>query len=285
MIGITSGTWADTAVYVPTKAYMRPSLFDGNQTGREVSAIFQNPARLASLTELQFKVESSNDYFGYDDLSMSVATKGETGVSVGIGYHWFGTSGIPEVERETDALPTITGSFAHNFRILSFNVAQYITPKLAIGVASQQMHQSLASDYAIGYSGDIGFYYQATEYVWFGAYTRYLTSSDFTWNNSGVEESFSPGLNLESGIDFEPYYLKFMGNQDFGKVMLEMGLNSGLSLQADSIWNSKYEHQRLGYGAILELGPVALSFLHLQYTQTDFGLDQNYFGLLYKFGG
>jgi hypothetical protein len=284
-VGIASRAWAETAVFVPTHGYMRPSLVEGNQKGREVSAVFQNPARLATITDLQTKIESSNDYFGYDDLSLSFATRTSGEVALGIGYQWFGTTGIPKVTRVAGDLPTTQGTFAHDFRRVSFSVAQYVTPKLAVGVSAQQMYQRLASDYAIGASGDFGFYYQASDYVWFGAYTRYLTSSDFTWAHSGVRESFTPGLNIESGLDLYPYYLRFMADQDFARVLCEWGLNTTLSLQLDSVWNATYEHQRMGYGAILELGPVALSFLQLHYTQSDFGLDQNYVGVLYRFGG
>jgi hypothetical protein len=277
--------WGETSVFVPAQGYLRPSLFEGSQKGREVGAVFQNPARLAKLTDTQFKVESSNDYFGYDDFSTSFGARTTAGMSFGLGYQWFGTSGIPSVQRIVGEKPTQTGTFAHDFKVLSFNLAQYVSPKMALGVSVRQMYQSLESDSAEGFSGDFGLYYHVSDYVWFGAYTRYLTSSDFFWESSGVKESLDPVLNIESGLDRDPYYVRFMADKDFGRVLFEWGLMPSFSVQIDSVWNSNFHHQRLGYGALIELGAFALSFLHLHYSQTDFGLDQNYFGLLYRFGG
>lgn len=274
--------FAETDVFLPRRGLLVPELFEGRQMGREVGGVFQNPAQIAQANTSLLKLDSSQDFFGYSDVTVGVVQPLTFGV-VGLGYHWFGTSGIPEVVRINGAKPVQTGSLNHGFKTYTVSYGYSLSHRFHLGGHVRYVEQVLAGDSAGGYYVDLGGLWDVTDYFWVGGYTQYLSGLTLEWENSSQSEDVDRYAVLESGINIHPFFGKVTYDDTHLRTRLEWAAHSRFSLITDSLWLTSMDHLRYGYGALIEFDGFALFYLHLHYTETDFGLSQDLFGILFRF--
>lgn len=273
---------AETDVFLPRRGFLVPELFEGRQMGREIGGVFQNPAQIAQANTPLLKLDSSQDFFGYSDVTLGAVYPLTFGV-VGFGYQWFGTEGIPEVVRVNGEKPVQIGSLTHGFKTYSVSYGYSVSQRLHVGGNVRYIEQVLAGDSASGYVADLGGLWDVTDYVWVGGYTHYLTGLTLDWENSEASEPVNRYMVLESGINIYPFFGKISVDDTHRRARLEWMAHSRFSLLTDSVWLKSMDHIRFGYGALIEFDGFALSYLHLHYTETDFGLSQDLFGILFRF--
>lgn len=271
-----------TEVFIPSRGLLVPELFEGRHMGREVGGVFQNPAQIAQANTPLFKLDSSQDFFGYSDVTSGAVVPLTFGV-LGLGYHWYGTSGIPEVLRVNGEKPVQIGSLTHGFTTYTVSYGYSLSQYLHVGAHIRYVNQVLAGDAASGYYGDVGVLWDINDYFWAGGYTQYLSGLTLEWENSGHSETVGRDAVLETGVNYHPFFAKVSLDELHRRTRLEWAAHSRFSLITDSVWLESMTHLRYGYGAVIEFDGFALSYLHLHYTESDFGLSQDLFGILFKF--
>jgi hypothetical protein len=261
---------------------LTPELFEGRQMGREIGGVFQNPAQISQANRAMVKLDSSQDFFGYADVTVGTVVPLTFGVA-GLGYHWFGTTGIPEVERINGEKPVQTGSLNHGFTTYTVSYGYSVSQRFHLGAHVRYVEQVLAGDSASGYYGDLGVLWDVSDYIWLGGYTEYLSGLKLNWEGSAQSESVNRNVVLEAGVNYHPLFVKSTLDDTHRRLRFEWQAHSKFSLLTDSVWLNTMDHLRYGYGALIEFDGFALSYLHLHYTESDLGLSQDLFGILFRF--
>jgi hypothetical protein len=265
--------------YVPTKGILTPELFDSYKTGREVTAIFQNPAKLAKAKYQQFKTESNQGFFGYSDHTVSYIHPFSFGV-VGGGYHVSGTTDIPEVDWERNKRPVQVGTFSDTYH--SGNIGLGITmPNYAYaGVRGKVMNHSLFGRTGQLFSLDLGGLIEVSEYLWVGAYTRHLIGNHIDWG--AYSESLARDIILETGINIPPFTTQLSKDLNYFRFSGEWAIHPRWSVVADGVFDSEVNYIRHSIGAIIDFNSFALSYIHLNYKETSFDINQNLLGVMFR---
>ncbi|MFT5170456.1 MAG: hypothetical protein ACI9BD_000223 [Candidatus Marinamargulisbacteria bacterium] len=272
-----------TPPFTIQKGFLRPNSIEGNRLDREIGRLFQNPAGISQARKIQFNLESSQDFFGYDFVQAAYLIPGPV-LNVAFGLASFQASDISRVTGVGATKPTILGQFAHKNEVYNLSLGKMIFPGLSVGTAVQLYRQQLDNDSSRSFSVDTGFLWDIHPQLWVGAYSRNWISTAFEWVGSNASERLDRHIISEAGILALGSQLIFLSDfSENHRVFGELAVVPSFSLIGDAVWGDKFSFRRYGLGAILDLTTVTIQYLHLSVAEVGLGSDQDQLGLLLRF--
>ena len=272
---------AKTDVFVPQQGFLIPNTLDTFTDNKEVAFVFQNPAGLAGASQTQVKLDTSQDFFGYHQVSLATVFPTQE-FTLGLGYFNFFTDDITRATKTDSTRPEAVGTFGHSVQTLTLSLAKRFHPEITAGVMFQGLSQNLDSSSAFGYSADLGVIWTPYTQIWFGAYTQNLLNSGYQWSNSSRSESLPQRMVVSTG--YRTYWMQTELSTDFTsyKLRAEYDLSDQLIFIGDILKEPAFT--RYNYGIILDLGSWSLQYNHLTNPDGLLQYNQELFGICYRFG-
>jgi hypothetical protein len=280
LLCLTKAISAETDIFVPYRGVLFADTFETVGRNKEVTNIFQNPANLAGAIRHQVKIDSSQNFFGYNHVVAGYLIPTDYFV-LGIGMNSFYTSDIPRVVDSQIGRPYISEYFGHMNRVLSLVLGVPLKAGFQAGVQVQNYLQRLDTDEASSYAVDFGLSWKSDSF-WIGTYSRNLLKTAYKWKLSGHEESLARKVVVEGGYYNDFFQAKIANDSTFSRGVVEFYLNPNFSFLGDGVW--KGELQRYSYGVCIDFDIFALQYNHIVYVNEILSLDRDLIGVVFSFG-
>jgi hypothetical protein len=279
---VSRSIYSLTEPYNPQKGFLFADSIDPYTPGWQVGAIFQNPATIFGATKHQLKIDSSQNFFGYNQLNIGYVFPGKK-VCLSVGYNSFYTSDIPRVGVITGSTrPQSTDYFSDNYHDAALSIATGLTPKTSLGVSLHYQRHQLDSSSADSFIGDFGVVHRPIKNIWFGLYTQNLIYSDYAWDSTGFIENLPRKCVLEAGFNWGLGVLSFATDFDNKKADIEGFLSYNFSVLGGLVFDKEQNVRRYSVGLRLELEYFALNYKHSNYLTDALNLEQSLFGIAFK---
>lgn len=273
---------AETTPFILERGFMAPNFFEGAIEGREISAVFMNPAGFPHPIQSQVAVDASQNFLGYNRYAVAGATS-YRGVTLGAGYSQFSADDIAQVPLVSGEKAEQSGVLSDAYRVMVITAGVNPRPGLTLGARLGAYEHELAGDTGKGYSFEAGVRQAFLFGGWVGVYSRYLAPMTIKWQKSSAEETVPREWVMETGYTRYPFSVALSADSKYRRAYGEWAIHKRLSVTGDTVWDDSFDSQRMSLGTVVDFGGFALSYLHLHYTQTELAADQDVVGLLFRF--
>lgn len=271
-----------TDVFVPEEGFLSPPSFD-SVPGHQVAHVFQNPSLISGADSHQFRVDSLQDFFGYNQFRVASVLAGYN-LSFAIGYSQYYADDLTENRFDRSTSRGVAGdSFSDLNSRLAIAMAYPVLDNLDVGITFSLFRRELFDQTANALSLDAGVTYQMNSYWRFGAYTVHAFAQDLKWE-SGLRETLPFRGVIEASYDDTWVNGAVATNFSHIRGRSALALAPQFSLFSDVASTMSFSVERYGFGTILLLGHVSIQYMRLEYRATDIDFGQDMFSFAIHFG-
>lgn len=287
-LGITVGLFsipleAKTDPFVLDPYFSYPIFLPSSGNGREVEAVFFNPAGSTGSPTHQVRFSSGSPILGYSHYGIGYLAP-FTDWSVSFGIEGFGANDLIHTSLGSNGRPQTGDTFADRYYRTMAAVSFSPQESIKIAVKGGYFIHMLEDDKASFLSLDVGMRWAAAPFFSLGFFTENALHSDYSWTLSNAIEEVSRRLFVEAAWHTPVYAVSLL--TDFGNHMIsgEYRVSDTLQLVADSVWHGLSDWKRYSLGIVLNLDIIDIYYRHNAYLARDFGSDTDVIGVLFRFG-
>jgi len=277
---------AQTDAFFLERGLLYNDAFDMFVPNNEAAFAFQNPARIASAKLAGTIASSSNDFFGYNQLSFSQVVPLQDWV-VSVGLVRMGADDLIEAGLTSERRPSATGaSFSDVHTRIAASLGYQYTQAVQVGVRGSYYGHELFNDSAEYYSFDVGVTAQVHPSIMLGAYTQNLLTSSLAWARSTEELTVDAGIVVALDFiaaSFQQLPVRVSSNLKQHRVLGQFFLMPQAAINGDFVLDEDASLLRQSWGTSLHLGAFSLAYWRHQFrsgllneTRDEIALKFNY---------
>lgn len=268
LLCISIPIFSATEAFLLERGLLYNDAFDMFVPNNEAAFVFQNPARIAPAEMAATIASSSNDFFGYNQLSISQVVPLQYWV-LAVGLARMGADDLVEAGLTSDRRPAATGSsFSDVYTRLAVSLGHQYTSALQLGVRGGYFGHELYNDSAEYYSFDVGLTAQLHSALMLSVYTQNLLTTSLVWAHSTEALTIDSGIVVEFDFradSFQQLPVRLSTNLKQHRVLGQFYLMPQAAINADFVFDEGMSILRQSLGTSLHLGTFSLSYFRHEF--------------------